>query len=213
MENKGTTKFPSASVVKDWMYFYLGEWCAAKKFEKIGVSSKDVLKTIWNRIPRWSQDYMDDQEHLAEDMTVEYYLYGRLIGLGWKIQDNQETQNLAKMKEISYEEAKHMMEIPSGPTVFLDFQSTRIPAESEEDLKRFADICDFVIEEQCMQENMKIPEGLKEISYDEAVKIFEDPDGPRIFILFDDGTEAIAETKEELRLHDEHGLKFGIENT
>ena len=54
---------------------------------------------------------------------------------------------------------------------------------------------------------------LKEISYDEAVKIFEDPDGPRIFILFDDGTEAIAETKEELRLHDEHGLKFGIENT
>lgn len=211
MENK-RTKLQSASEVNDWMYFYLGEWCATEKFEKIGVSSKDVFEKIWQRIPRWSQDYMDDQEYFAEDMSVGYYLYSRLIGLGWKIQYNQETQNLAKVKRISFEEAKQIMKIPSGPTVFLDFHSTRIPAESEEDLQRFTDMCDFVIEEEFMKKE-KISDRLKEISYEEAVKIFEDPNGPTIYLLFDDGTEIIAETKEELKLHYAHGLKFSIKNS
>ena len=49
-------------------------------------------------------------------------------------------------------------------------------------------------------------EGMKKISYEEALEC-----GAGCYLLYDDDTEGLAESDEDMKMHYENGGKFGIE--
>ncbi len=51
---------------------------------------------------------------------------------------------------------------------------------------------------------------MKEISYEEAVNIFLD-ENKEVYLMYDDGTEALVVNQIEIYNHHQNGGKFGIE--
>lgn len=50
---------------------------------------------------------------------------------------------------------------------------------------------------------------LRKISYKEAVKRFNED--KEVYLLYDDGTEGLAETLEDMERHHKNGGEFGVE--
>lgn len=221
-------KTMTAAEAKKWMCYYFGRLCESTEIVKIGIHSDCMIVEVWDLLDKWAEEYASEQKEFKSVLSTERYLCGRLLGIGWKalnvpctepgeplFSENQECEekpDVSKMKKILFEEAERMIQDPNGPIVYLDFESTTIPAESEADLKRFADMCDFYIAEE--QEEVKdFPkfDGMKKISYEEAIRIFDDPKGPELYLLHEDGNKGIVKSKDFLCTHGKLGGVFGID--
>lgn len=164
MENNNleTKRGMSAKEIESFMYYYLGQLCSTKTIEKAGV--RTMLKEVWGRIYRWSQDCFDEMENIDGKISVKRYLYGRIYGLGWNIQE------FDHIDEPDETESESEMEESSGYNW----------------------------------------EGMKKISFDEAA-IQMDILNKSVFLLYDDGTEAEAQSIHEIIAHYNNHGEFGME--
>lgn len=104
MENKNSRTIATAPEVSRWMYYYLGQINGIKDCVPIGNHPDEILKEVWDLINFWSQDYIRDQNAVEGNISVEKYLIGRLLAMGWVVKEPvYEVVDKAKEREVALE--------------------------------------------------------------------------------------------------------------